>query len=106
MNGLTATQVQGDIPAQARTPRARCLSEDLKQSTVTELKSMASVATDDYAESCGVGHHLEPCWMLVGHAAAGAKSIWLPCIATWGHGDIMVPAENHVWVFDPTTAAI
>lgn len=106
MNALPATQVQGDIPAWARTPRARSLSEDLKQSTVTEVMSMASVATDGYAEPCGAGHHLEPCWLSEGHAAAGAKSIWVACIATWGHGDIMVTAENHVWVFDPTTAGI
>lgn len=68
--------------------------------------SMASAATDSYTEPCGVGHHLEPCWLSEGHAAAGATSISVACIATWGHGDIMVPAENHVWVFDPTTAGI
>lgn len=96
MNGLPATQVQGDIPAWARIQRARSLSEDLKQLTVTELMSMASVATDGYAEPCGVGHHLEPCWLSEGHAAAGANSIWVACIATWGHSDIMVPAGRNL----------
>lgn len=66
------------------------------------------VTTNGHEDVCGLCCHPNPCRCLRVVLILGVMLILVVCAATWGHGDIQVPAVTkcHVQGHSPTVARV
>lgn len=61
----------------------------MKQTKVPVLMSAASDPAEHCTGACGLGIHLVPHWCTKAILPMGDMPIWVLCIATRGHDDIL-----------------